>query len=71
MFMFQIIKDDDLEELRELSSIDYKMVCHGKWRGSDVAIKRTNQQERGSSDRLVQFSYFRFLCTCLYLSFYR
>ncbi|XBI03954.1 hypothetical protein VPH35_132312 [Triticum aestivum] len=50
--MCQIIKDDDLEELRELSSIDYKMVCHGKWRGSDVAIKRTNQQERGSSDRL-------------------
>ncbi|WCJ37076.1 Protein kinase superfamily protein with octicosapeptide/Phox/Bem1p domain [Euphorbia peplus] len=36
----QIIRNDDLEELRELGSGTFGTVYHGKWRGSDVAIKR-------------------------------
>jgi tRNA A-37 threonylcarbamoyl transferase component Bud32 len=35
-----IIKNEDLEELRELGSGTFGTVYHGKWRGSDVAIKR-------------------------------
>ncbi|KAL8508581.1 hypothetical protein ACS0TY_019000 [Phlomoides rotata] len=36
----QIINNRDLEELRELGSGTYGTVYHGKWRGTDVAIKR-------------------------------
>ncbi|KAG9141052.1 hypothetical protein Leryth_012636 [Lithospermum erythrorhizon] len=36
----QIINDDDLEELRELGAGTFGTVYHGKWRGTDVAIKR-------------------------------
>ncbi|XP_022929736.1 uncharacterized protein LOC111436234 [Cucurbita moschata] len=36
----QTINNDDLEEIRELGSGTYGAVYHGKWRGSDVAIKR-------------------------------
>ncbi|XP_062115695.1 uncharacterized protein LOC133829882 [Humulus lupulus] len=36
----QAIKDEDLEELRELGSGTFGTVYHGKWRGTDVAIKR-------------------------------
>uniref|UniRef100_A0A2P2JWA4 Protein kinase domain-containing protein n=1 Tax=Rhizophora mucronata TaxID=61149 RepID=A0A2P2JWA4_RHIMU len=36
----QIIKNEDLEELRELGSGSFGTVYHGKWRGTDVAIKR-------------------------------
>jgi hypothetical protein len=36
----QTIKNDDLEEIRELGSGTYGAVYHGKWRGCDVAIKR-------------------------------
>ncbi|GAA0176126.1 non-receptor serine/threonine protein kinase [Lithospermum erythrorhizon] len=36
----QIIRNDDLEELRELGSGTFGTVYHGKWRGTDVAIKR-------------------------------
>lgn len=36
----QTIKNEDLEEIRELGSGTYGAVFHGKWRGSDVAIKR-------------------------------
>lgn len=36
----QTIKNEDLEEIRELGSGTYGSVFHGKWRGSDVAIKR-------------------------------
>ncbi|KAK8557587.1 hypothetical protein V6N13_007946 [Hibiscus sabdariffa] len=36
----QIIKNADLEELRQLGSGTYGSVYHGKWRGTDVAIKR-------------------------------
>ncbi|EYU43662.1 hypothetical protein ABFS82_13G191000 [Erythranthe guttata] len=55
----QIIKNRDLEELRELGSGTYGTVYHGKWRGSDVAIKRikkscfvgrSSEQERLSAD---------------------
>ncbi|XP_072963702.1 uncharacterized protein [Typha angustifolia] len=55
----QIIKNSDLEELQELGSGTFGTVYHGKWRGSDVAIKRINErcfagkpseQERTRSD---------------------
>ncbi|KAL2464308.1 Protein kinase superfamily protein with octicosapeptide/Phox/Bem1p domain [Forsythia ovata] len=36
----QTIKNEDLEEFRELGSGTYGAVYHGKWKGSDVAIKR-------------------------------
>ncbi|XP_058759605.1 uncharacterized protein LOC131632890 isoform X2 [Vicia villosa] len=36
----QIIKNCDLEELTELGSGTFGTVYHGKWRGTDVAIKR-------------------------------
>ncbi|KAM7252701.1 hypothetical protein ACFE04_008210 [Oxalis oulophora] len=36
----QTIKNDDLEQIRELGSGTYGAVYHGKWKGSDVAIKR-------------------------------
>ena len=36
----QIIKNADLEELRELGSGTFGTVYYGKWRGTDVAIKR-------------------------------
>ncbi|KAJ7535104.1 hypothetical protein O6H91_12G018500 [Diphasiastrum complanatum] len=36
----QTIKNSDLEEIRELGSGNFGTVYHGKWRGSDVAIKR-------------------------------
>ncbi|GMJ07188.1 hypothetical protein like AT5G57610 [Hibiscus trionum] len=36
----QTIKHDDLEDIRELGSGTYGAVYHGKWKGSDVAIKR-------------------------------
>ncbi|KAL2326093.1 hypothetical protein Fmac_025151 [Flemingia macrophylla] len=37
---FCVIKNEDLEELRELGSGTFGTVYHGKWRGTDVAIKR-------------------------------
>ena len=36
----QTIKNADLEELRELGTGTFGTVYHGKWRGTDVAIKR-------------------------------
>ncbi|KAI4380552.1 hypothetical protein MLD38_006729 [Melastoma candidum] len=36
----QTIKNEDLEEIRVLGSGTYGAVYHGKWKGSDVAIKR-------------------------------
>lgn len=36
----QIIENGDLEELQELGSGTFGTVFHGKWRGTDVAIKR-------------------------------
>lgn len=40
MYGLQIIKNAELEELRELGFGTYGTVYHGRWRGSDVAIKR-------------------------------
>ncbi|XP_028215139.1 uncharacterized protein LOC114397246 [Glycine soja] len=37
---FMIIRNADLEDLTELGSGTYGTVYHGKWRGTDVAIKR-------------------------------
>ena len=42
--LFQIIKNNDLEELQELGSGTFGTVYHGKWRGTDVAIKRINDR---------------------------
>ncbi|CAI9088040.1 OLC1v1022269C1 [Oldenlandia corymbosa var. corymbosa] len=36
----QLIMNEDLEELRELGAGSFGTVYHGKWRGTDVAIKR-------------------------------
>eukprot|EP00262_Sarcandra_glabra_P010395 TRINITY_DN25666_c0_g1_i1.p1 TRINITY_DN25666_c0_g1~~TRINITY_DN25666_c0_g1_i1.p1 ORF type:complete len:1369 (+),score=298.78 TRINITY_DN25666_c0_g1_i1:457-4563(+) len=55
----QIIKNEDLEELKELGSGTFGTVYHGKWRGTDVAIKRikkscftgrSSEQERLTQD---------------------
>lgn len=43
LYGLQIIKNADLEELRELGSGTYGMVYFGKWRGTDVAIKKINK----------------------------
>ncbi|KAK7304752.1 hypothetical protein VNO77_42639 [Canavalia gladiata] len=40
----QVIKNCDLEELVELGSGTFGTVYHGKWRGTDVAIKRINDR---------------------------
>ncbi|KAL8139113.1 hypothetical protein V2J09_005114 [Rumex salicifolius] len=40
VFLIQIIKNADVEDLRELGSGTYGTVFHGKWRGTDIAIKR-------------------------------
>lgn len=40
IYGLQIIRNADLEELTELGSGTYGTVYHGKWRGTDVAIKR-------------------------------
>lgn len=59
IYGLQIIKNVDLEELRELGSGTYGTVFHGKWRGTDVAIKRikkscfagrSSEQERLTKD---------------------
>ncbi|XP_078432612.1 RAF-like serine/threonine-protein kinase 24 [Wolffia australiana] len=56
---FQQIKNEDLEEMRELGSGTFGTVYHGKWRGTDVAIKRikkscftgrSSEQERLTED---------------------
>ncbi|GFP84496.1 serine/threonine-protein kinase ctr1 [Phtheirospermum japonicum] len=44
MGRLQIIRNSDLEELRELGSGTFGTVYHGKWRGTDVAIKRINER---------------------------
>ncbi|KAI5076157.1 hypothetical protein GOP47_0008222 [Adiantum capillus-veneris] len=53
----QIIRNCDLEELRELGSGTFGTVYHGKWRGTDVAIKRIKAScfagRQAERDRLV------------------
>ncbi|XP_029124495.1 uncharacterized protein [Elaeis guineensis] len=59
LYGLQIIRNADLEELRELGSGTFGTVYHGKWRGTDVAIKRikkscfsgrSSEQERLTKD---------------------
>jgi hypothetical protein len=38
--MWQIISNEDLEDLRGMGSGAFGTVFHGKWKGADVAIKR-------------------------------
>ncbi|XP_042429208.1 uncharacterized protein LOC122016093 [Zingiber officinale] len=40
----QIIKNSELEELKELESGTFGTVYHGKWRGSDVVIQRISDR---------------------------
>ena len=53
----QIIKYADLEELQELGSGTFGTVYHGKWRGTDVAIKRIKKScfagRNSEQERLV------------------
>lgn len=53
--------NDDLEELRELGSGSFGTVYHGKWRGTDVAIKRIKKScfiDRSSAQqKLVSMRY--------------
>ncbi|CAH1418853.1 unnamed protein product [Lactuca virosa] len=39
----QMIRNEDVEELKEVGSGTFRTVYHGKWRGTDVAIKRINK----------------------------
>lgn len=54
-----MIKNDDLEELKELGSGTFGTVYHGKWRGTDVAIKRIKRScfigRSSEQERLVSF----------------
>ena len=54
--------NDDLEELKELGSGTFGTVYHGKWRGSDVAIKRIKKScfagRSSEQERLVSVSAF-------------
>ncbi|KAG8372740.1 hypothetical protein BUALT_Bualt12G0098200 [Buddleja alternifolia] len=59
IYGLQIIKNADLEDLQELGSGTFGTVYHGKWRGTDVAIKRikkscfagrSSEQERLNKD---------------------
>ncbi|KAL1561641.1 hypothetical protein AAHA92_04319 [Salvia divinorum] len=43
IYGLQIIRNTDLEDLQELGSGTFGTVFHGKWRGTDVAIKRIKQ----------------------------
>ncbi|XP_019415476.1 PREDICTED: uncharacterized protein LOC109326975 [Lupinus angustifolius] len=40
----QVVKNSDLEELIKLGSGTFGTVYHGKWRGTDIAIKRINDR---------------------------
>ncbi|CAA6666370.1 unnamed protein product [Spirodela intermedia] len=56
------IKGADLEEIRELGSGTFGTVFHGKWRGSDVAVKRLKPScfsgGGAARDRLTYFPFF-------------
>ena len=58
-YKWQIISNEDLEDLREMGSGAFGTVFHGKWRGTDVAIKRINNScfsypsSQAQADKLV------------------
>ncbi|XP_078182519.1 RAF-like serine/threonine-protein kinase 20 [Carex rostrata] len=58
MYGLQIIRNADLEEMRELGSGTFGTVYHGKWRGSDVAIKRIKKScfsgRKSEQDKLTK-----------------
>ncbi|CAH2052646.1 unnamed protein product, partial [Thlaspi arvense] len=58
VYGLQIIKNADLEDLTELGSGTYGTVYHGKWRGTDVAIKRIRKScfagRSSEQDRLTK-----------------
>ena len=51
--------NEDLEELKELGSGTFGTVYHGKWRGTDVAIKRIKKScftgRSSEQERLVTY----------------
>ena len=53
--------NEDLEELRELGSGTFGTVYHGKWRGTDVAIKRIKKScftgRSSEQERLVTYNH--------------
>ncbi|GJR53063.1 serine/threonine-protein kinase STE20-like protein [Tanacetum coccineum] len=49
----QIIRNEDLEELRELGSSTFSTMYHGKWRGTDVAIKRIKKSQSSEEERVT------------------
>jgi predicted Ser/Thr protein kinase len=56
--------NEDLEELKELGSGTFGTVYHGKWRGTDVAIKRIKKTcftgRSSEQERLVTMILFLF-----------
>ncbi|KAD3068519.1 hypothetical protein E3N88_36399 [Mikania micrantha] len=65
MYGLQIIKNAELEELRELGSGTYGTVFHGRWRGSDVAIKRIKKScfaGRSSEEERLTNDFWREAC---------
>ncbi|KAK6122747.1 hypothetical protein DH2020_043515 [Rehmannia glutinosa] len=62
IYGLQIIKYADLEELQELGTGTFGTVYHGKWRGTDVAIKRIkNSCFAGGSSEQERLVHERFL----------
>ncbi|KAI3915644.1 hypothetical protein MKX01_015469 [Papaver californicum] len=62
VYGLQIIKNVDLEELRELGSGTFGTVYHGTWRGTDVAIKRLKKScfaGRSSEQELMTEDFWR------------
>lgn len=68
MNICQIICNEDLEDLREMGSGAFGTVFHGKWKGTDVAIKRIKNScfmlPSPQADKLVRLDNFtnNFLC---------
>ncbi|XP_011091394.1 uncharacterized protein LOC105171847 isoform X2 [Sesamum indicum] len=58
IYGLQIIRNADLEDLQELGSGTFGTVYHGKWRGTDVAIKRIKKScfagRSSEQDRLTK-----------------
>ncbi|KAJ8763867.1 hypothetical protein K2173_003649 [Erythroxylum novogranatense] len=58
IYGLQIIKNTDIEELQELGSGTFGTVYYGKWRGTDVAIKRIKKScfdgKKSEQERLIK-----------------